>query len=111
MLEHVRGRAGRVPERPLYATVSAFGNWSECVVRGDRKFVRVFDPETGQVRARRVFDLENDPRETRSVPYPLDGFQSVLAEASSDHGYSFDATVEDVGPALRSQLQALGYME
>jgi arylsulfatase A-like enzyme len=109
LLGAIRGEAPDT-ERTLYATVSAFGKWSECVVRGDRKYMRFFQVPDGAVRARRVFDLDDDPREVRALDDLPADFRTLLNEAAGDRGYAFEAHLDDVDRDLERELQALGYL-
>jgi arylsulfatase A-like enzyme len=98
------------PDRPIYARHSAFGDHSDGVVQGDRKYVRYFDVANGEVVKHRVFDVSKDPRETRSL---ADGFgeaRALVEEVSGDHGVPYVAVFREVTPDVEAQLRALGYL-
>ena len=66
LLPAIRG-TGDLADRPLYSRMSAFGTLNDAMVLGERKYMRFFDPATGNELQRRVFDLAADPDETASL--------------------------------------------
>jgi arylsulfatase A-like enzyme len=97
--------------RPIYVRTSAFGHWSDGLVYGGRKYVQFFQVPSGELAKRRVFDLANDPRETRSVADDFGEVGELMRRAASDHGFSFESSFDDVDPKVREQLRALGYLD
>ena len=115
LLPWIRGagddQARRPLESPLYSVVSAFGNRSDCLVVGERKFLRHFDPRDRSITARQVFDLAGDPDETRSLGSEFEAAARLLEEAAGSHGLEFTARVDEMDDELRDKLQALGYLK
>ena len=106
-------KGGETPGRgrALYAKMSAFDYLSDCIIHGDRKYVRWFDVKSESVQVRRTFDLAADPRETVSLSADFGSALQLLEDAAGSHGLSFDAPVFALDPELERQLQALGYMK
>ena len=107
----IRGDETAAAAVPVYAKVSAFGGWSDCVVFRNRKYMRFFDVRTGTVIGTRVFDLDRDPRETMPL---ADGRDDELArhmeEMAGTHGLRYAARFDDLAPDLEKKLRALGYL-
>lgn len=95
---------------PTYNRMAAFGWRNEAVVHQGRKTIRYFDPDTGDYLKTRAFDLASDPDEATPLADP-DRDIAVLDQAASDHGLAYEATFDAVEDGLKSQLQALGYLE
>jgi arylsulfatase A-like enzyme len=99
------------PQRPIYARHSAFDDYNDGVVSGSRKYVRFFDVGTGEVVERRVFDLQRDPRETRSVDHEF-GEQAAMVEAvSGTQGVAYPGVFREIEADVEAQLRALGYLD
>ena len=98
------------PDRPIYARHAAFGEHNDAVVLGNRKYVRFFDVDTGDVVMRRVFDVPADPRELRSVSDEFGDAASALEEAAGAGGRTYEAQFRDLSPEVEEQLRELGYL-
>jgi arylsulfatase A-like enzyme len=106
LLGAIRGQTYDGRERVLYAINSAYGRLEEATVHGGHKFMRYSRP----LRARRLFDLEADPRELRPLLQD-DSAEEALLEAAAGPGVlAFPAVFEAVSPGLRAHLEALGYV-
>lgn len=109
LLPAARGEAYDGHARPLYARMSAMGRHNDCVVHRGEKLLRHFDPQSGGVVARRVFDLVADPRETSSVADEFGARAALLEEAAGTHRIAFPATVEAPPDDVTAELRELGY--
>ena len=96
--------------RAQYAKMSAFGRLSDCLVWGGRKYLRFFEPKSGQAVGQRIFDLAEDPDETRSLGHDLGEASALLEEAAGTHGVEYAAHFEEAEGELLERLRALGYM-
>jgi arylsulfatase A-like enzyme len=105
-------RSGKpVPaERYLYARNSAFGQLNDALLFDRYKVLRFFDIDTGALTERRKFDLESDPRETRSVPDEDATSAEVFRRVAGDHGLAFETEFDGVAPNVEARLRALGYL-
>jgi arylsulfatase A-like enzyme len=99
------------PERPIYARHSAFEDYNDGVVRGDRKYVRFFDVGTGEIVERRVFDVRRDPRETRSVDHEFGEQAATVESVSGTQGVAYKGVFREVDADVEAQLRALGYLD
>lgn len=108
---HIRGEAPREDARPVYSRMSAFGVDSDALVYDGRKYMRFFDVDTGKLRQKRVFDLAQDPRETRSLGDAFGVADALLEQAGGEHGLAFESTLEVADDELDGQLRALGYID
>lgn len=97
-------------DRASYARNAGFGSVNDGLVRGGRKYLRAFDPSTGEVMVRRIFDLTRDPRETVSLGDDFGEEGPVLDEAAGTHGLAFDAEYRGIDTAVAERLRALGYL-
>lgn len=106
-------RGGEMPavDRALYARVSAFGSWTDCIVYRGRKYMRHFDPRGEAVTSRVVFDLNADPREVTPIAAEFGPIDAVFSDAAGNHGLEYAATVEAPSPELEDHLRALGYLD
>ncbi len=111
LLPEIRDEESLPPDRPLYAKSSAFGTLSDGIVYRGRKYIRFFDPESGELAARRVFDLERDPREAEPIAEEFGEAEALLAEAAGDQGLAFQARYETLSEELEDQLRSLGYLK
>jgi arylsulfatase A-like enzyme len=113
LLPAIAGRGGGIGSRPVpvYAKNSAFGVLQDCVVIDRWKYVRYFDRETHEVIQRRLFDLAADPQETESLADEFGPQEAVLTAAAADHGLRFEVNYDELPPAVKQRLQALGYLE
>lgn len=111
LLQAIRNGEALPEDRPLYAKVSAFGSLSDGIVLEDRKYIRFYDPESGKLKARRVFDLAGDPRETEAISDQFGEAEAILARAAGEHGVAFPAEYESLPEELEDQLKSLGYLE
>lgn len=100
------GRAGD-PERPIYARQSAFGWASDCLVIANRKYLRHFHKD-GALHARRIFDLEADPDETRSLGSDFGAAEESLRAAARQRKPSYAATARGVPRDVARIPRALG---
>jgi hypothetical protein len=98
-------------DRPIYIKVSAFGTCQDAVVVRRKKYARYFECETGRTTARRVFDLERDPRETVAVSEDFGAVESVLLEMAGDRGLAYETSLEPLTGDLEERLRALGYVD
>ncbi len=110
LLAAIRDGERLPPDRPIYSRHSAFGDHSDGVVIGDRKYVRFFDVESGEVVMRRVFDLLRDPRELKSVADEFGEASTTVDEVSSAQGTAYEAVFRPVSPEVESRMRALGYL-
>jgi arylsulfatase A-like enzyme len=97
-------------ERDVYARVAGFGWRSDALVHAGRKYVRVFDPRSGALRERAVFDLARDPQELAPRAGGFGPVEARLERAAGDHGLAFPARVEALDAETRARLEALGYL-
>jgi arylsulfatase A-like enzyme len=97
--------------RPLYARMSAFGSLCDGVVVGPRKYIRHFSVESGEVVARRVFDLEHDPDEVAPVDEDIAPFELELERAAASHGVSFEPRFKNPSKELVDKLRSMGYLQ
>ena len=95
--------------RPVYAAMSAFNRASDCIVIHDRKLMRTFDPTTGEVLRRTVFDLATDPRETRPLDLPFGEDGRLLIQAAETGGIEYPRHYEAPDKGTLETLRALGY--
>jgi arylsulfatase A-like enzyme len=107
----VHGDKVAVSDRPIYARHSAFGYWNDAVVLGQKKYIRFFDVRSGEVTVRRVFDLKNDPDETKSLDVNQAVIDRMFVEPAGIHGFAFDNRYEELEAEALEQLRALGYLE
>lgn len=96
-------------ERALYARNSTNGRFEESVVHARRKFMRYRRPEDGAVFARRLFDLERDPRELRTLAEDASTMEHLLEDEAGPHGLSFEAHFQELDGTTRENLEQLGY--
>ena len=108
LLAALRGEAYEGSTRVLYACNTAFGRREDCIVHGGRKYMRYELVAHQPVSARRLFDLREDPAETRSLA-PDANDEAQLLEAATDRGHAFAARFEEPSAETREQLQKLGY--
>ena len=73
--------------------------------------MRFFDVKSGAVTTRRIFDLEADPDETRSLGVEKDIFDALVARSASVQEPTFNSRFENLEPATLEQLRSLGYLE
>ncbi len=97
-------------QRPIFSRNSAFGALSDGVVYRGRKYIEFFDVATGKPTRRRIFDLESDPHEVRSLGEEFGEAEAAMREAAGDHGLAFESHFHGVTPELEAQLKALGYL-
>lgn len=105
LLAAVRGEPYRGRERALYARNSAFGRVEEALVHEQRKLMRHSAP----VRARRSFDLADDPREAQPLLGASAEDEALLEHAADPGALLFPAVLGEPPPDLRQDLDALGY--
>ena len=97
-------------QRYLYARNSAFGFLNDSLMFDRQKVLRFFDVDTGDITARRRFDLEADPRETRSLPDDIRISDEAFRRVGGDHGLAFESKFDGVEPDIENRLRALGYL-
>ena len=73
--------------------------------------MRFFDLQTNAINAVRVFDLESDPDETKSIPFNAEEVLELLDNSGGYHGMKFDNSYEDIDPGLAERLRTLGYLD
>ena len=61
--------------------------------------------------ARRIFDLERDPREITSLGDDFGDVDFTLQDASENGGIEFETSLQPISSELEEQLRALGYVE
>ena len=110
LLAAIRDGESLPPDRPIYSRHSAFGDHNDGVVVGDRKYMRFFDIETGEVTMRRVFDVPRDPRELRSVADEFGDAAAILDEVSDTRGTAYDSVLRELPPEVETRLRELGYL-
>jgi arylsulfatase A-like enzyme len=110
LLPALRGEV--LPERALYARQSAFGRLEDALVLDGKKYIRLFDPATGQEArpARRVFDLESDPRESRVFATDFGDADGLFEAAAGTAGVEYPKKYERPSDEVLKQLQGLGYL-
>lgn len=96
--------------RYLYARNSAFGELNDALLVDRHKVLRFFDIDTGAITERRKFDLEADPRETRSLPDDDPASAEAFRRLAGDHGLAFEMKFDGVEAGVESRLRALGYL-
>jgi arylsulfatase A-like enzyme len=102
---------GRIAgNRATYARNSGLGSINDGLVLGDRKFLRVFDSDTGELSQQRIFDLKSDPNETVSLGQRFGEAGAILDAAAGDHGLVFEAEYRKIDAAVEERLRALGYL-
>jgi arylsulfatase A-like enzyme len=106
-----RGELTATAERKIYAKMSAFGYWNDAIVLGQKKYMRFFDIRSGEIVNRRVFDLKNDPHETKSMEVDRVAMDRLFDQPAGLHDFAFDNRYEELEPELIEQLRALGYLE
>lgn len=106
----LRGLGELDPDRAVYSLQTAFGRHNDCAVVGGRKLMRHFDPESGDVRARAVFDLVRDPREAEVVATEFGPEGARLDELAAPGPVAFPKLFESPSDELESKLQDLGYL-
>jgi arylsulfatase A-like enzyme len=111
LLPALRGEPSGAAERAVYARISGFRWLSDCIVYGRRKYLRVFDPESGELVESAVFDLARDPRELAPLAGDFGAAAPLLESAAGDHGLAFAARVEELDAETRARLEALGYLQ
>jgi arylsulfatase A-like enzyme len=115
LLPSIQDEATLPADRPVYSKATRWGRiTSDCIVYEEKKYIRFIDPKTGEVKVRRVFDLERDPRETESLGIDFGKAAPLLEGASGKQGLSFEARyekLEDIDPELEQRLRALGYLK
>lgn len=105
---------GAPPEderRAIYSRTSAFGGASDAVVYEGRKYLRHFDENMAKAREHRIFDLANDPRETRSVGSDFAPVEALLGEVAELPAFPAETEPGPLEPDLERQLRALGYLD
>ena len=98
-------------DRLLYARMSAFHAWTDAVIVNNKKYMRFFDANTGTVVKYRVFDVENDPNETRSLKVDPAQIEAIFENALDGDSLTFQSSYEKIRPESLEQLKALGYLE
>jgi arylsulfatase A-like enzyme len=112
LLSGIRGKGlEQLAGRPQYATMSAWGSLTDCVIKDGFKHVRVFNPETKELIARRLFDLSADPRETRSLDVNLAISDPLFDQMSGTHGVKFEAEFAETDADVLDRLRTLGYFQ
>ncbi|GJM23385.1 MAG: hypothetical protein DHS20C15_33000 [Planctomycetota bacterium] len=102
------------PDRPLYASMSAFKWHTDALIEGDVKVVRRV--LLGGVRVPRrdgadAYDLAVDPRELQALSGGVGKQQlGALTRAASPSGIKFEARLQDTSGDTGEQLSALGYL-
>lgn len=97
--------------KPIYARHSAFGYWNDAVVREQKKYIRFFDVRNGEVVNRRVFDIQKDPDETRSLDFDPVAFDRLFVEPAGLDGFALEGRYEELEPEMLEKLRTLGYLE
>ena len=105
------GDVVNLENRVLYSKMSAFGHWTDAAIWKNKKFMRFFDTRTNMVKTLRVFDLETDPDETKSISFGAEKALELLDSAAGFHGLKFDNSYEDIDPELAEKLRTLGYLD
>jgi arylsulfatase A-like enzyme len=108
----IRGNPSPVVDRPIYSKVSAFGGFGDSLTLGHHKLIRYFNFKSKQLVLSRLFDLENDPRETVALEQSNADIAKHMDTESGDHLPRFEP--EDRGklpPETEKQLRALGYLK
>ena len=111
LLRAIRGEETLPASRPIYARVSAFKGYSDCIVHRDRKYMRFFDLADGSVTARHTFDLRSDPREALSLGEDFGEAEPLIQKAAGVNGRAYVARLDGPSPELRRRLGALGYLQ
>ncbi|MDG2148895.1 MAG: sulfatase-like hydrolase/transferase, partial [Planctomycetota bacterium] len=111
LLPSIQDGATLSQDRLLYSRTSAFGSSSDCIVRGDRKSMRFFDPRSNVKLDQSSYDLLADPRETETLGEDHWGFASEFIEAAGPHGVAFRPVLENLDPKVQEALQELGYLK
>jgi hypothetical protein len=81
------------------------------MIRDGRKYLRFFNPKTRDLTGRRVFDLIQDPRETRSLGDDFEEMAPRLNDLAGFHGLKFTARFDPVRKDLNRNLRTLGYLK
>jgi arylsulfatase A-like enzyme len=111
LLPTIREGATLPEDRVLYARTSAFGSSADCIVRGDLKSMRFFDPRTHAKLDQSSYDLLADPREVETLGEDPWGLASDFAEAEGTHGIAFRPVLESLDPKVQEALKELGYLK
>ena len=108
----LRGAAhgAALSEAPGFCRMAAFGWRNEAVLHEGRKTIRYFDPDTGEYLETRAFDVVADPNEETPLADP-ERDVALLDRMAGDHGQAYEPVFDAVDDGLKSQLQALGYLE
>ena len=104
LLRAIRGEETLPASRPIYARVSAFKGYSDCIVHRDRKYMRFFDLADGSVTARHTFDLRSDPREALSLGEDFGEAEPLIQKAAGVNGRAYVARVRR--PLARAAAKA-----
>lgn len=108
----IRGESvSRSADRVIYAKMSAFGNSSDCIIEAGLKHIRFFDPKTGDVVARRVFDVRSDPDEVHGLAVDPAIADPIFERMAGTQGVQFEAEFAEADPDVLDRLQALGYFQ
>jgi arylsulfatase A-like enzyme len=107
----IQGKNVSLEDRALYTKMSAFGHWTDAVIWQNKKYMRFFDSRTNAIKTLRVFDLETDPDETKSIPFDAEDTLQRLDNAAGFHGLQFANSYEDIDPELSEKLRTLGYLD
>jgi len=111
LLPAIQGES--LEERPIYARQSAFNRLEDALIHDGKKYIRLFDPANREeaVNARRVFDLESDPREEHVLPGEFGAAGGLLQRESGTAGVEYPRTFEEPPGEVLDQLQKLGYLD
>jgi arylsulfatase A-like enzyme len=110
LLPAIRGEGAMDETRAVYSLMSAFKSRNDCVVLGTRKLMRHFDPATGEVITRAVFDLAADPRELSVVTREFGAAGSYLQTSAGTGLYDYPRSFEPPDEETLERLQGLGYL-
>jgi arylsulfatase A-like enzyme len=111
LLGAIRGGSPLPADRVLYARNAAFGELNDAFVVNGRKHLRFFDIASGALTARRLFDLDNDPRETTSPDADaLPAIAALTEAAGSRQGLHFEVIFDGIDADVEARLRALGYL-
>jgi len=97
-------------ERPTYTLMNAFGKSNDCMVFRGKKLVRHRDVASGEVAARWIFDLEQDPRELIIQGTEFGAAEPLLESLAGPGELSFEKHFGEQSAKLIEGLQGLGYI-
>lgn len=97
--------------RPIYSKVSAFGAFSDSLIYNNHKLIRYFDLHDSHLIKSSLFDIADDPRETKVLQDDSPELVMFITRESGTQGLVFPT--EDMAPSkeLQKQLRSLGYLE